>query len=134
MGLDMVILHSSQSKESRDFVAQHTSSTDTIYDWYKGGREAWIAAGGTLGVRAFPSVIVDMPEVLLSREQIIAAHLDGVLTSIGPGESKGVAADKIKNTLFPAHQMVIDIPKTRADINTRLKKLNKYTGTRFKDV
>jgi hypothetical protein len=80
------------------------------------------------------SVIIDMPEVLLSREQVVDAHLDGVLTNIGPGESKGVAADKIKNIIFPAHQMVIDIPRTKADINIRLKKLNKYTGTRFKDV
>ncbi len=56
----MIILHNSLDKESRDFVSAHGSGA-TVYDWYKGGREAFWALGHTHGVSAFPSVIVDIP-------------------------------------------------------------------------
>lgn len=57
----MIYLHNSLSKESRAFFDAHIQPTDTVYDWYQGGREAFIAAGGTDRVSAFPSVVVDIP-------------------------------------------------------------------------
>ena len=56
----MIILHNSYDAASRAFVEQHGAG-HTIIDWYNGGREAWLAAGGTPYVSAFPSVIVDEP-------------------------------------------------------------------------
>ena len=71
----MIILHNSLDEESRDFVAAHEPTLGgftagvattpdgktTVYDWYKGGRDAFWAAGHTDKVSAFPSVIVDIP-------------------------------------------------------------------------
>ena len=56
----MIILHNHMSKASREFVATHGEG-HTVISWYEGGREAWIAAGGTDKVSAFPSIVVDMP-------------------------------------------------------------------------
>lgn len=75
----MIILHNSLDKDSRNFLAATLSSLGTtlepfsggvsasmdakhiVYDWYRGGREAFWAAGHTDKVSAFPSVIVDIP-------------------------------------------------------------------------
>ena len=56
----MIILHNYMSKASREFVAAYGEG-NTVISWYEGGREAWIAAGGTDKVSAFPSIVVDMP-------------------------------------------------------------------------
>ena len=58
----MIVLHNSLSKKSRDFVENHTTESDTVLDWYNGGRKLWIDGGNTLvGVQAFPAVVVEVP-------------------------------------------------------------------------
>jgi len=63
----MIVLHNSYDGASLEFVRLHTGPGDEIYDWYKGGREAWAAKGGTMHVSAFPSVIVDIPTFLVDK-------------------------------------------------------------------
>ena len=69
----MIILHNSLDKDSRDFVAAHGAGA-TIYDWYKGGREVFWAAGHTDGVSAFPSVVVDIPGYRVPATLAVPAH------------------------------------------------------------
>ena len=58
----MIVLHNSLDKKSRNFVENYTTETDTILDWYKGGRDLWIEGGNTLvGVQSFPAVVVNVP-------------------------------------------------------------------------
>lgn len=57
----MIVLHNSYDRQSREFVETHCGPGDVIYDWYRGGREAWTAKRGTMRVSAFPSVVVDIP-------------------------------------------------------------------------
>ncbi len=59
----MIILHSHLQKESRDFVENHSQDSDTILDWYRGGREIWHNKWGESSYpSAFPSVVLDVPE------------------------------------------------------------------------
>lgn len=54
----MIILHNQHDKQSREFVAAANPAVQVL-DWYNDAdREAWLAAGGTLAVSAFPSVLL----------------------------------------------------------------------------
>lgn len=94
----MIILHNSQSRESREFVAANPGAT--VYDWYEGGREAWLALGGTNGVSAFPSVIVDVPGYTVPD------------LGLDPGFT------------VPAHQVAVRKPRDLTDVQARLDILN----------
>ncbi|MGB1271923.1 MAG: hypothetical protein ACPG5T_07615, partial [Endozoicomonas sp.] len=59
----MIILHNPHDKESRDWVAIHATTEDTVLDWYdENDRQAWLDNGGNLEISAFPSVAVETPE------------------------------------------------------------------------
>jgi hypothetical protein len=73
----MIILHNHSDAESRQFLINILSTSldsipwangkavfggHTLYNWYQGGRETWIAEGHTREVSAFPSVVWDVPE------------------------------------------------------------------------
>jgi len=68
-----IILHNSLDKESRAFVQAHGAGK-TIFDWYKGGREAFWALGHTHEVSAFPSVIIDIPTYKVPSTPEFPAH------------------------------------------------------------
>ena len=60
------ILHNEQDEASRAFVAAHADDPDVdlVLSWYdEDDRDAWVAAGGTLAVSAFPSIVYDRPEL-----------------------------------------------------------------------
>jgi|TARA_B110000908_G_scaffold60564_1_gene73542 hypothetical protein len=118
----MIILHNSLEKDSRAFVATATDGADLtwvngvveigddiIYDWHFGGREAWINAGNTNKVSAFPSVIHNIPaykfkfdassdvvdiaaEQVAQREPKTLADVDDYVSNVN---------DKIDDTLNP---------------------------------
>ena len=97
----MIILHNSLDKESREFVAQHATPADTIYDWHDRKDFAlWVGAGGTQKVSAFPSVVVDIP-----------AH-----DSFDPD-------DEFLEEV-PAHQEALRKIKDIDDLNERIDKIN----------
>lgn len=53
----MIVLHNRHDKASREFVANRADIT--VLDWYNDAdRDAWLAAGGTLAVSTFPSVLM----------------------------------------------------------------------------
>lgn len=54
----MIILHNRHDKASREFVAA-VPVVAQVLDWYNDvDRQAWLDAGGTLAVSAFPSVLM----------------------------------------------------------------------------
>ena len=99
----MIILHNSYDRESREFVAANPGAT--VYDWYEGGREAWVGINGTIKVSAFPSVIVDVPAFT------IPARVDA--------DGKVVPAHNV-----PPEQIAVRKPRNLADVQTRLDELN----------
>lgn len=116
----MIVLHSSQDEDSRAFVNNLlgrtvgagdfvngvlTESGHTIYDWYAGGREAWWDIAGTAQVSAFPSVIVDVPEYNVDRN-------DGL----------GLAAQDIRT--IPAEQVALRKVTSVTDVDDYLAKVN----------
>lgn len=53
----MIVLHNKEDKSSREYVAALPSDVQVL-DWYNpADRQAWLDAGGTLGISAFPSVL-----------------------------------------------------------------------------
>lgn len=100
----MIILHNSLDKESRDFVAAHGAGA-TVYDWYKGGREAWVALGGTDKVSAFPSVLVDVPAFTV------------------PARVVGRRTEPAFN--MPPEQVAIRKPRDMTDVQAHLDEINK---------
>ena len=101
----MIILHNHLSKVSREFVEAYGTG-NTVISWYEGGREAWIAAGGTDKVSAFPSVIVDVPEHVIP-------------------ERLGANDQTLPEVSVPAHQATVRIPRDLADVQAHLDNLNK---------
>jgi hypothetical protein len=60
----MIILHNRHDRASREWIATNAQVGDTILDWYDEAElRQWIAAGGTLQVSAFPSVVTHVPEI-----------------------------------------------------------------------
>ena len=98
----MIILHNSLDQDSRDFVTAHGAGA-TVYDWYKGGREAFWAAGHTDKVSAFPSVIVDIPSHRIPPET-------------GPPPTPG--------RLAPWQQIALRKPRDMADVQKFLDRIN----------
>lgn len=98
----MIILHNGFDKDSRDFVTAHGAGA-TVYDWYKGGREAFWAAGHTDKVSAFPSIIVDIPSYR-------TPPINGPIPE--PGR------------LVPRQQMALRKPRDMADVQKFLDRIN----------
>lgn len=107
----MIILHNSYSEASRAFVAAHGGGAE-VYDWYKGGREAWTTLRGTMKVSAFPSVVVDMPAYRTW------SFIDGDGTEV-PAEDR------------PAEQRMIRQPRDMADVQDSVNKLNALLSGSF---
>ena len=118
----MIILHNSYSKESRAFVAANPDAI--VYDWYQGGYEQWLAVGGINKIRAFPSVIIEIPAMTISRSQLLSAGLQG----IAAGKCQGESQDNLPTISIPAHQHVIDTPIDKEAVDVALATLNRELG------
>ncbi len=101
----MIIQHNHQNKGTREFVAAYGEG-NTVISWYEGGREEWIAAGGTPKVSAFPSIVVDIPEHVIP-------------------ERLGADDRTLPEISVPAHQATVRKPRDMADVQAHLDNLNK---------
>jgi hypothetical protein len=116
----MIILHNSRDKDSRNFLTTIIGRAvdtgefvngvlvideHTIYDWYKGGREAWWEVGGTKSVSAFPSVVLSIPEHDVSER----TSIDGEVEPAHKREAEQIAVRK---------------PSSRAGVNRFIDAIN----------
>lgn len=91
----MLVLHNPHDKASRDFVENHTGPEDIIWDWYDPTQQrAWVEAGGTLEISAFPSVIVgEAQHVIRSPETL--SEVEERVAEINETLGKSGDADKL---------------------------------------
>lgn len=94
----MIILHNPHDKQSREFVALYGNTAGaTVLDWYdESARQQWLAAGGTTGISAFPSVLLRRDRYTVETEdgpQTVMAGWDVLRTptEIAPLPNEGGA-------------------------------------------
>jgi len=132
----MIILHNIHSKKSREFVEKYQAGS-TIFDWYNDGMEQWSALGGTLQVSTFPSVVIDIPPVKVSRNDLYKADEidEGIcLDCLGVGPSLGEEDDELPRYTIKKFQWVLSNPKDKNEINDKINKLNELLGTSILNV
>ena len=110
----MKILHNSLDRQSREFIAQFEGQPNVeIFDWYNGGRDAWSAAGGTLLVSAFPTVVIDIPDHRVADANgeiaIVANHQRALRKCVDQNDLRG-RIDIINSTLSKSRSLGLEVP------------------------
>lgn len=105
----MIILHNSYDKASRRFISSlglndPNSPKIKVYDWYRGGKERFIADGyPDLQPSAFPSVLVETPAY-----EVVADPAKGRLTS----------------TKVEAGPKLVRLPANISDVDAHIDSIN----------
>ena len=114
----MIVLHNSGDKASRDFVASLGARPGlVVLDWYKGGREEWMARGGNMGVSAFPAIVVEVPAYLTPATESMGKieAIDGTATQL---------YDQHPAVMHPARTEMIRKPLNMVEVQGALDKFN----------